>query len=102
MGACRGYPRHRVVFDATPDGAADGEPIYVPSVCLVELTYLTEKGRVPLTARKRRLAALDDPKTLWRRSTTVSPMPLSPRAAAKSRTFRIESSRLRLSLQVCL
>ncbi len=42
---------------------ADGEVIHVPSVCLVELTYLIEKGRVPVTARERLLHALDDPTT---------------------------------------
>jgi PIN domain nuclease of toxin-antitoxin system len=42
---------------------AEGEIIYVPSVCLVELTYLTEKGRIPATARERLVAALDDPAT---------------------------------------
>jgi PIN domain nuclease of toxin-antitoxin system len=42
---------------------ADGEPIFVPSICLVELTYLIEKGRVPAAARKRLVEALDDPRT---------------------------------------
>jgi PIN domain nuclease of toxin-antitoxin system len=30
-----------------------GEQIYVPSICLVELTYLVEKGRLPGAARDR-------------------------------------------------
>ena len=38
-----------------------GEPIYVPAICLVELTYLVEKNRLPITARERLIAALDDP-----------------------------------------
>jgi PIN domain nuclease of toxin-antitoxin system len=42
---------------------AAAEPIYVPSICLVELTYLVEKGRLPVAARNRLLAALDDPAT---------------------------------------
>jgi PIN domain nuclease of toxin-antitoxin system len=42
---------------------ADGEPIFVPSICLVELTYLIEKGRVPAAARERLVQALDDPAT---------------------------------------
>lgn len=47
---------------ATLDGATVcGDPIYVPSICLVELTYLVEKKRVPATARERLLRALDDP-----------------------------------------
>ena len=34
---------------------AEGDPIHVPSICLVELTYLIEKGRVPGAARDRLL-----------------------------------------------
>ena len=41
--------------------SATGEPIYVPSVCLVELTYLVEKGRLPSLARERLVRALDEP-----------------------------------------
>jgi PIN domain nuclease of toxin-antitoxin system len=41
---------------------AAGEHIYVPSICLVELTYLIEKGRLPGAARDRLIQALDDPK----------------------------------------
>jgi len=39
------------------------ERIYVPSICLVELTYLAEKGRLPTTARDRLVRALDDETT---------------------------------------
>ena len=42
---------------------ANGEPIHVPSVCLVELTYLIEKRRVPAMARERLVRAIDDPST---------------------------------------
>jgi PIN domain nuclease of toxin-antitoxin system len=42
---------------------ADGQPIYVPSICLVELTYLVEKNRIPSIARERPTHALDDPAT---------------------------------------
>ena len=45
---------------------AEGEPIYIPSICLLELTYLIEKIRVPEVARERLLKALDDPGTHWR------------------------------------
>ena len=38
-----------------------GDWIWIPSVCLVELTYLVEKGRVPALARERLIEALDDP-----------------------------------------
>jgi PIN domain nuclease of toxin-antitoxin system len=31
----------------------DGEPIYVSSISIVELTYLVEKGRLPTTALDR-------------------------------------------------
>ena len=41
--------------------SASGEPIYVPSICLVELTYLVEKGRLPSVAHHRLIRALDEP-----------------------------------------
>jgi PIN domain nuclease of toxin-antitoxin system len=40
---------------------AAGDEIYIPSVCLVELTYLAEKGRLPVVSRDRLIEALDDP-----------------------------------------
>ena len=46
---------------ALDKAASDGDPIYVPSICLVELTYLIEKGRLPADTRDRLLHALDDP-----------------------------------------
>jgi PIN domain nuclease of toxin-antitoxin system len=54
------------VFPLRPAEALDratvaGEVIHVPSVCLVELTYLIEKGRIPRVARERLVEALDDP-----------------------------------------
>ena len=51
---------------ALDQATAEGEPIHVPSVCLVELTYLVEKGRVPAAARERLVRALDDPATSCR------------------------------------
>ena len=33
----------------------------MPSICLVELTYLVEKGRLPSAARDRLIRALDEP-----------------------------------------
>ena len=42
---------------------SEGEPIFVPSICLVELTYLIEKNRVPAAARTRLVQAVDDPTT---------------------------------------
>ncbi len=47
--------------DALRSTTATGEVIYVPSVCLVELTYLAEKGRLPAIARDQLIQALDDP-----------------------------------------
>jgi PIN domain nuclease of toxin-antitoxin system len=46
---------------ALDQASADGHPIYVPSICLVELTYLVEKGRLPAAARQILIRALDDP-----------------------------------------
>jgi PIN domain nuclease of toxin-antitoxin system len=37
--------------DALDSANAAGELIHVPSICLVELTYLVEKGRLPAEAR---------------------------------------------------
>jgi PIN domain nuclease of toxin-antitoxin system len=37
--------------DALDSATAAGELIHVPSICLVELTYLVEKGRLPAEAR---------------------------------------------------
>ena len=49
--------------NALDSATAASEHIYVPSICLVELTYLVEKGRLPAAARDRLLQALDDPTT---------------------------------------
>jgi len=35
--------------------------IYVPSICLVELTYLVEKRRLPCILRDQLVQTLDDP-----------------------------------------
>lgn len=48
--------------EATLDSTtANGSPIYVPSICLVELTYLIEKGRLPESARQILIDSLDHP-----------------------------------------
>ncbi len=49
--------------DALYAATAAGEGIHVPSICLVELTYLVEKGRLPIAARDRLIHELDDRKT---------------------------------------
>ncbi len=47
-------------MDALDTATAAGYVIYVPSICLVELTYLVEKGRLPSIARDRLINVLDD------------------------------------------
>jgi len=42
---------------------AGGDLIHIPSICLVELTYLAEKGRLPSAAREALIEALDDPRS---------------------------------------
>jgi hypothetical protein len=44
-----------------PDAAVGGDSIFLPSICLVELTYLTERVRVPVEAMKRLRESVDDP-----------------------------------------
>ena len=46
---------------ALDNASAAGDSILVPSISLVELTYLVEKGRVPAEARKRLVDALAGP-----------------------------------------
>ena len=46
------------VLDQTTQG---GNPILIPSISLVELIYLAEKGRIPASTHTRLLAAIDDP-----------------------------------------
>ena len=46
---------------ALDNAPAAGDSILVPSIGLVELTYLVEKGRVPAEARKRLVDALAEP-----------------------------------------
>ena len=46
---------------ALDDASAAGDAILIPSISLVELTYLVEKGRVPAEARKRLVDALAEP-----------------------------------------
>jgi PIN domain nuclease of toxin-antitoxin system len=52
--------------DAMDLATAAGDAIHVPSIYLVELTYLVEKGRLPPVARQRLIRALDDPDTACR------------------------------------
>jgi len=47
--------------DALDAATAAGEVIHVPSICLVELTYLIEKRRLPPLVRDQLVQTLDDP-----------------------------------------
>jgi PIN domain nuclease of toxin-antitoxin system len=47
--------------DALDAATAAGEVIHVPSVCLVELTYLIEKQRLPAMVRDQLVQTFDDP-----------------------------------------
>ena len=47
--------------DTLDTATAAGENIYVPSICLVELTYLIEKRRLPALVRDQLIQTLDDP-----------------------------------------
>lgn len=44
---------------ALDEAVRSGELIQIPSICLVEITYLVEKGRLPDTAKKRLFDTLD-------------------------------------------
>lgn len=62
-----GDPRLSALAASAMDAASmDGEPIYVPSICLVEATYLVEKGRVPPVALDRLTSALRNPQAGFR------------------------------------
>ncbi|MBA2494459.1 MAG: type II toxin-antitoxin system VapC family toxin [Acidobacteria bacterium] len=43
------------------NAAANGEPVFMPSICLVELVYLIEKGRIPKELLKRIKQTLANP-----------------------------------------
>ena len=40
---------------------ATGDPLLVPTMCIVEIIYLIEKGRLPTIARERLVRHLDQP-----------------------------------------
>ena len=59
-----GSPRLSVTAGSRLDAAlAAGEPLHVPAVSLIELTYLVEKGRLPEAARTRVISLIDDPES---------------------------------------
>jgi len=47
--------------EALTKATTGGDLIHIPSICLVELTYLAEKGRLPSAARDALVETLDDP-----------------------------------------
>lgn len=71
-----------------------GNLIHIPSICLVELTYLAEKGRLPSAAREALIEALDDPAVHVRssRSTGWWQRPCNASNEPKCRICPIESS----------
>jgi PIN domain nuclease of toxin-antitoxin system len=59
-----GSPRLSVTARSRLDAAlAAGEPLHVPAVSLIELTYLVETGRLPEAARTRVISLIDDPES---------------------------------------
>jgi len=46
--------------NALDGGTAAGDVIYVPSICLVELSCLIEKRRLPAIVREQLIQTLDD------------------------------------------
>jgi PIN domain nuclease of toxin-antitoxin system len=51
----------RIALQAIREIISAGERCYVPSICLVEATYLAEKGRIPQPDFSELIRALDDP-----------------------------------------
>ena len=52
--------------ESLDSAGTEGEFIYVPSLCLVELTYLIEKDRLPASAREQLTSVLNDPESPFR------------------------------------
>jgi hypothetical protein len=73
---------------ALNQATASGEPIYVSSICLVELTYLAEKDVSPSPHASAWPAhwTIPSPPAAWSRSTAPSPTPYRKSIAPKSRT----------------
>jgi PIN domain nuclease of toxin-antitoxin system len=51
----------KVAAQALDGASASGDPIFIPAISLVELTYLVEKGRIPPDARKKLVELLAMP-----------------------------------------
>jgi PIN domain nuclease of toxin-antitoxin system len=55
-------PAHTAIIQA----ALAGEPVYVPSISIIELAYLVEKGKLPEIAYTRLVDALLDTGTAFK------------------------------------
>jgi PIN domain nuclease of toxin-antitoxin system len=84
----------RTAESVLDQASVEGYPIYVPSICLVELTYLVEKARLPASARQilTRALVIRMAHTNWRRSTALSPTPWNWSREVKYRISPIGSS----------
>ncbi len=66
-GTLSADPRLSMVAKEAMDHAAgEGKPIHVPTICIVEATYLAEKKRIPAEALPRLERALRDPDASFR------------------------------------
>ena len=74
--------------DVLRSTTANAEVIHVPSICLVELTYLAEKGRLPAVARDELIQALDDPATPCSRLHSIEWSPMLSQWLSEA-TYRI-------------
>ena len=59
-----------VALAAIEDAIGVGDSVYVPSICVVELAYLVEKGKLPEPAFQRLASVLTDSDS----SLTVAPL----------------------------
>ena len=60
-------------LQAIQDSIAATDPVYLPSICIVEVIFLVEKKRIPVEALDRLFAALADPT----RALRVAPLDLN-------------------------
>jgi PIN domain nuclease of toxin-antitoxin system len=61
--------------EAMEKATADGDPILIPTICIVEATYLTEKSRIQTSALARLEQALREP------GSAFEPIPLTAEIA---------------------
>ena len=68
-------PAHTAIIQA----ALAGDPIYVPSISIIEVDYLVEKGKLPDIAYTRLVDALIDPDTAFK----IAPLDLDVAQAVR-------------------